>query len=158
VKIAFTGREGRAQTLYYFQTDLSDGGVKRSGFLKFCDRLGKAEVFIKSASYLLHMDGFATVRAFLIDHADAILQDDSGIPVRYLKAEDWELRPFGRYLGPIAVFHGKYQKGLGAVFRRSNPPKLEFGVGYRWRPRESNLLLAVRTPREGVAQETARQK
>lgn len=156
VKITFTGREGRTQTLYYFQTDLSEGGVKRSGFLKFCEQLGQADVFIKSASYLLHTDNFATVRGFLIEHAAAVVQDDSGIPVRYFKAQDWQLKPFGKYLGPIAVFHGMYQKGLSELFRRSNPPKLEFGVGYRWRPQESNLLLAIRTPREGVAQETPR--
>jgi hypothetical protein len=158
VKITFTGREGKVQTLYYFQTDLSDSGVKRSGFLKFCEQIGKADVFIKSASYLLHTDSFSAVRGFLIDRAAAVVQDDSGIPVRHFKAQDWQLRPFGKYLGPIAVFPGMYQKGLNDVFRRSNPPKLEFGVGYRWRPQESNLLLAVRSTREGVAQEAARQK
>src|SRR5262245_20080853 len=158
VKITFAGREGKAQTLYYFQTDLSDSGVKRSGFLKFCEQIGKADVFIKSASYLLHTDSFSAVRGFLIERAAAVVQDDSGIPVRHFKAQDWQLRPFGKYLGPIAVFPGMYQKGLGDVFRRSNPPKLEFGVGYRWRPQESNLLLAVRNAREGVAQETGRQK
>lgn len=156
VKITFTGHDGRTQTLYYFQTDLSDGGVKRSGFLKFCERLGRADVFIKSASYLLHSESFATVRGFLIDHAAAVVQDDSGIPVRHFKAQDWQLRPFGKYLGPIAVFYGRYQRGLSEVFRRSNPPKLEFGVGYRWRPQESNLLLAIRSPLDGVAQETPR--
>jgi hypothetical protein len=159
VKIVFTGREGRVQTLYYFQTDLSDGGVKRSGFLKFCEQLGIADVFIKSASYLLHSNGFATIRGFLLERAATVVQDDSGIPVRHFKAQDWQLHPFGRYLGPIAVFPGMYQKGLSEVFRRSSPPKLEFGVGYRWRPHESNLLLAVRSAREGVAaQEAPRQK
>jgi hypothetical protein len=158
VKITFTGSGGKVQTVYYFQTDLSDGGVKRSGFLKFCAQFDRADVFIKSASYLLHSGGFAAVRAFLIERAAAVVQDDSGIPVRHFSAEDWRLQPFGRYLGPIAVFPGRYQRGLSDVFRRSNPPKLEFGVGYRWRPQESNLLLAVKSTREGVTQETARQK
>lgn len=159
VKIVFTGREGRTQTLYYFQTDLSNGGVRRSGFLKFCEQLGIADAFIKSASYLLHSDGFATLRGFLLDRAAAVVQDDSGIPVRFFKAQEWQLQPFGRYLGPIEVFPGNYQRGLSEVYRRSNPPKLEFGVGYRWRPHESNLLLAVRNAREGVAQQEApRQK
>jgi hypothetical protein len=158
VKVVFTGREGKVQTLYYFQTDLSDGGVKRSGFLKFCEQFPRADVFIKSASYLLHSNGFSSIRAFLIERAAAVVQDDSGIPVRHFTAQDWQLRPFGRYLGPIGVFPGRYQKGLSDVFRKASPPKLEFGVGYRWRPQESNLLLAVRSPREGVAQETTRQK
>src|SRR5690606_27016209 len=100
VKITFTGREGKAQTLYYFQTDLSNGGTTRSGFLKFCEQLGLAEVFIKSASYLLHSDNFSTVRGFLLARGTAVVQDDSGIPVRYFPTQDWQLRPFGRYLGP----------------------------------------------------------
>lgn len=158
VKIVFTGREGKVQTIYYFQTDLSDGGVRRSGFLKFCEQFGKADVFIKSASYLLHSNNFAIVRAFLLERGAAVVQDDTGIPVRYFTTTDWRLQPFGRYLGPIAVFPGMFQKGLSDVFRKSNPPRLEFGVGYRWRPQESNLLLAVRSTPGGVAQETARQK
>jgi len=157
VKVVFTSREGKVQTLYYFQTDLSDGGVRRSGFLKFCEQFGKADVFIKSASYLLHNNNFAIIRAYLLEHGATVVQDDTGIPVRYFKATDWQLRPFGRYLGPIAVFPGMFQKGLSDVFRKSNPPRLEFGVGYRWRPQESNLLLAVRSPDEGATQETARQ-
>jgi len=158
VKIVFTGREGKVQTLYYFQTDLSDGGVRRSGFLKFCEQFGKADVFIKSASYLLHNNNFAIVRAYLLEHGAAVVQDDTGIPVRYFTTADWQLQPFGRYLGPIAVFPGMFQKGLNDVFRKSNPPRLEFGVGYRWRPQESNLLLAVRSSPGGVAQELPRQK
>jgi hypothetical protein len=158
VKIVFTGSEGKVQTLYYFQTDLSDGGVRRSGFLKFCEQFGKADVFIKSASYLLHNNNFAIVRAYLLEHGAAVVQDDTGIPVRYFTTADWQLQPFGRYLGPIAVFPGMFQKGLNDVFRKSNPPRLEFGVGYRWRPQESNLLLAVRSSPGGVAQEIPRQK
>ena len=54
VKIVFSDGSGPQQTLYYFSTDLSDGGVKTSGFLQFCAKLGVADSFLKSASYLLH--------------------------------------------------------------------------------------------------------
>src|SRR5215467_9833162 len=42
VRIRYTDNQsGNAQTLYYFTTDISDGGIKSSpGFLKFCQRLG----------------------------------------------------------------------------------------------------------------------
>src|SRR5262245_11571594 len=160
VKIVFSGRDGRMQTLYYFRTDLSDQGLNRSGFLKFCERLGISDAFIKSASYLLHSDSFGRLRGFLLERTRALVQDDSGIPVRYLKADEWRLRPFGKYLRPIAVFGSfTYQKGLNDVYRSSNPPPLDFGVGYRWRPHESNLLLALKTAtKEGVAQETTGQR
>ena len=159
VKIVFSGRGGRKQTLYYFRTDLSDSGVNRSGFLEFCERLGIADGFIKSASYLLHSGNFARVRDFLLERTRALVQDELGIPVRHFKADEWRLRPFGRYLGPIAVFtSSRYQKGLSDIYRRSKPPPLNFGVGYRWRPHESNLLLALKTTKDGgVAQETVGQ-
>jgi hypothetical protein len=144
VKIVFAGADGRAQTLYYFRTDISDHGLKGSGFLKFCEQLGKAESFVKSASYLMHSDSFSKIRELLLSRSEALIQDDSGIPVRFFKPDEWELRPFGRYLGPISIFAGRYQRQLSEVFRKSNPPRLDFGVGYRFRHSESNLLLAVK--------------
>jgi hypothetical protein len=158
VKILFSGPGGKKQTLYYVQTDVSDHGLKRSGFLKFCEKLGIAEAFLKSASYLLHSDNFAMLRAFLLDRSVTLVQDDSGIPVRFFQAEQWELRPFGRYLGPISVFPRRYQKRLSELYRRSSPPRLDFGVGYRWRPNESNLLLAQRNAREGLPKEAVGQR
>jgi hypothetical protein len=142
VKIVFSGSDGKAQTLYYFRTDISDDGLKKSGFLKFAGELGKGDSFIKSASYLPHYDSFSKIREFLLDRSQALVQDDSGIPIRFFKPDEWRLRPFGRYLGPIGEFPGRYQKGLNDLFHRSNTPRLDFGVGYRWRPNESNLLLA----------------
>lgn len=159
VKIVFSGPEGKKQTLYYVQTDVSDHGLKRSGFLRFCEKLGIAEAFLKSASYLLHSDSFARLRGFLLDRSVVLVQDDSGVPVRFFKADEWRLRPFGRYLGPISVFPNRHQKGLSEIYRRSNPPRLDFGVGYRWRPNESNLLLVQKSAKEsGVAQETTGQR
>jgi hypothetical protein len=147
VKIAFTSGEGRPQTLYYFSTDVSNGGVRNSGFLKFCEGLGTGDAFVKSASYLMHNDSFSTVREFLLAHSATIVQDDTGVPVRFFKSEDWELRPFGRYLGPIALFGRRYQRQLSDIFRSKRAKPIPFGVGYRWRPNESNLLLATRQQR-----------
>lgn len=145
VKIVFSNGAGPKQTLYYFSTNLADDSVKRTGFLAFCDKLGTADSFIKSASYLLHGGGFTRVREFLLDHSAIILQDDSGIPLAYFDPKKWRLQPFGRYVGPLALFGHAYQPGLGELFRKGNAIPLDFGVGYRWRKNESNLLLAQRT-------------
>jgi hypothetical protein len=143
-KIAFTSADGRKQTLYYFTTDLSNAGIKKSGFLKFAEKLGPGDSFVKSASYLMHSGGFSTVRDFILEHSTAVLQDDSGIPVSYFKDQDWDLKPFGRYLGPISIFRGNYQTKLAKLFKQPNRESISFGVGYRWRPNESNLLLALK--------------
>ena len=59
VKIVFSDGNGPNQTLYYFSTDLGNDGVKQSGFLAFCAKLGTADSFIKSNSYLLHGENFS---------------------------------------------------------------------------------------------------
>src|SRR5216117_3897007 len=52
VRIRYTDNQsGNSQTLYYFTTDISDGGIKSApGFLKFCQRLGSGSSFLKSSS------------------------------------------------------------------------------------------------------------
>jgi hypothetical protein len=143
-KIVFSDGNGPRQTLYYFATDLSDVGTRSSGFLKFCEMLGAGDALVKSASYLLHGGNFSNVRQFLLNRSKTIVQDDTGVPARYFKKEEWDLRPFGAYIGPIEIFPGMYQPQLQQIFRRGHPPKLDFGIGYRWRGHDSNLLLAVK--------------
>lgn len=134
---------GKKRTLYYFSTDLSDSGIKTSGFLTFCDTLGHGDSFIKSASYLMHSDHFSTVRDYLLTHSVSLLEDDSGIPVRFF-AQGWKLHPYGRYVGPISLFAGQYQSKLNQVFAKGRATPIDFSLGYRWRPSESNILLAVK--------------
>ena len=147
VRIVFAGSDGVERTLFYFSTDLSNSGVKNSGFLKFCQTLAPGNSLIKSASYLLHAGNFSTVREFLLANSSTIIQDDSGIPLDSYNPNKWRFFPFGRYAGPIDEFPGKYQPAYAELFRRSQP--MDFGIGYRWRSYELNLLLAVRLPSEG---------
>jgi hypothetical protein len=146
VRINYTDNQtGEPQTLYYFTTDISDGGIKSApGFLKFCERLGTGSSFLKSSSYLMFEEGFATIRNFILTHSNRIVQDDSGIPLAYFDAEKWNLRVFGNYLGPIELFKQHYQPKLQELFAQSNSPPLEFGFGYRWNYREANLIVAER--------------
>lgn len=145
VKIVFSDGNGPQQTLYYFSTNLADGSFERSGFLTFCSKFGPADSFLKSASYLMHTGGFNRVRDFLLEHSATILQDDSGIPFAYFDPKQWRLQPFGHYVGPLSIFGRPYQERLGELFHKGNAVPLDFGVGYRWRKNESNLLLAQRT-------------
>jgi len=144
-KIMLSNGEGTPQqTLYYFSTDVSDSGVKNSGFLKFADTLGVGDGMFKSASYLPHSGSFSEVRNFVLKKSQHIVQDDSGIPVAFFKPEQWQLTPFGRYLGPIAIFPGRNQQKLADLYKKGPAKPLDFGMGYRWRPNESNVLLAVK--------------
>jgi hypothetical protein len=147
VRIKFAGGDGAEKTLYYFSTDLSNSGVRASGFLKFCEALAPGNSLIKSASYLLHAGHFSVVRDFLLNNSATIIQDDSGIPLANYDARKWKFLPFGRYGGPISEFPGRYQSKYAELFQRAQP--MDFGIGYRWRSRESNLLLSVRSSPDG---------
>jgi hypothetical protein len=147
VRIIFAGSDGAPKTLYYFSTDLSNNGVRSSGFLKFCETLAPGNSLIKSASYLLHTGHFTTVRDFLLANSATIIQDDSGIPLLSYNPKRWRFFPFGRYAGPIDKFPGTYQPKYAELFRRAQP--MDFGIGYRWRTFESNLLLSVKLPSDG---------
>jgi hypothetical protein len=146
VRIRYTDNQsGDSQTLYYFTTDISDGGIKSTpGFLKFCQRLGSGSSFLKSSSYLMFESGFANIRDFILSHSNRIVQDDSGISLAYFNPDKWNLRLFGTYLGPIELFKQHYQPRLQELFQQSIPPPLDFGFGYRWNYKEANLMVAER--------------
>lgn len=146
VKITFSKAGGREQTLYYFNTDLSNWGLKSSGFLAFCNALGEGDSFVKSASYLLHSPNFTEIRGFLLENSATLVQDDSGVPLKFFEAGEWRLKPFGRYLKPLGIFPRAYQRDMQDLYAKGRAEPLNFGIGYRWRPNESNLLLAVRRP------------
>ncbi|HWX57581.1 hypothetical protein [Bradyrhizobium sp.] len=140
--ITFAGSDGAERKLYYFSTDLSNSSARASGFLRFCTLLAPGNSLVKSASYLMHAGNFSVVRDWLLANSSTIIQDDSGIPLASFDARKWRFFPFGRYEGPIAEFPGRYQESYAALFERAQT--LDFGIGYRWRTHESNLLLSVK--------------
>lgn len=144
VRITFSDEGRNTRTLYYFSTDLSNWGLKTSGFKTFVAQFGAADSLVKSASYLLHERNFTTARDFLLERSAAIVQDASGIPVRHFSRKRWTLHPFGRYLGPIEVFAQHHQPEMERLFARGSAQPIDFGIGYRWRPHQTNVLLAVK--------------
>jgi hypothetical protein len=140
VKINFSNA-GRTQTLYYFKTDLSGG---KSNFLKWCAAQGPGLSLLKAASYLMHTEGFAGVRNFLLEHSRVIIQDDSGIPLRAFP-KNWKVDCYGRYV-PHAEMFGKYhQPELAAIYAKDPPPpELGFAFGYHWQIERGLLMMATR--------------
>ena len=146
VRIDYTDNSSRRQqTVYYFTTDISDGGIAANpAFMKFCARHGMGASFLKSSSYLMFEDGFARVRDFILDHSNIVVQDDSGIPISYFNRGKWNLRVFGTYVGPIELFKQHYQPKLAELYEVSSPAPFDIGFGYQWDYRKSNLIVAER--------------
>jgi hypothetical protein len=136
---------GAQKTLYYLSSDLSDSFLRTNpAVLRFCERLGPTNSFVKAASYLMHQNGFNSVRTLLLQVSASLLEDDSGLPIRYFTSDRWTLRVFGAYPGPIDLFKNYYQTDLRQFYETSNPKPLTFGFGYQINSRTTTLILGVR--------------
>ncbi len=146
VKITFLDpASGARKALFYFSADLSDDGLRKNpGVLRFSEALAPTNSFLKAASYLLHQNGFSMARNFLLQVSATILQDDSGIPLRAFNPNNWTIRFFGSYSGPIELFKQFYQPELRQLYAASAPKPLTFGFGYQWNRHSSTLMLAGR--------------
>ena len=131
------------QTLYYFQFNLANDSFGRNQhFVDFLKSFGPLTSFTKAASYLMYKPYFSAVRQFILDQSLYVLQGDSGIPLRYFDPAGWDLRFYGTYAGPIALFSKCYQADMAKIYRSGGIQPLPFGIGYRHRARTSNLMFA----------------
>lgn len=144
VRIVFTSQGGESpKELFYFSADLSDGHFgKDTPLYSWLQQQPISTTFLKSASYLMHKTYFSHIRTFIIEKSQFILQDDSGIPLRFFTNGQWHIRLYGSYTRPIALFKDWYQKELHDLYRKKeNVKDLPFGIGYKYRKGESTLML-----------------
>lgn len=139
--------DGSPKTLYYFSADLSDWKLgTKDAPLKYVRSLGPLTTYVKSATYLMHKSYFSKIRNLVLARSNYLLQDDSGIAMRYFPRANWQFTYYGTYKRPINLFAKQYQPELTAAYhdslRQARP--LPFGTGYNWRQTDSNLLLAKR--------------
>jgi hypothetical protein len=145
VRIAFQRPDGPVQTLQYFSVDATDRGVAPyPEFLAHLRAAKPAPMLIKSASYLLQDKQFRVMRDTLLEAADFLVQDDTGVPYEVLKAGGWDMRLYGGYRKPIQPFHWAYQAGLDAAYKSARASELPFSFSYHWRGGKSNAMVARR--------------
>ncbi len=143
VEIRWLTGGGAVRTSVYVSGDLSNSGFN-SGFRGWLAGFGRGAAYLKAASYLPHDDRFSQVRDFVLSQADVIVQDDSGIPLRFFDSARWRIDYHGSYDGPIDLFAKHLQADLRAAYAVHPAPPLPFGSGYHWNPASANLIVAVR--------------
>ena len=144
------------KTLTYFAANLqnvpyvSRGGLvakgleSRTDMVNYFNSLDIKSTYLKSASYLMHRPTFSIIRDIILNESEAILEDDSGIPVQYFDPENWELTFYGDYKFPISLFAERHQEDLKEIYEGDNIHALPFGIGYQYRKGASNLMKAVK--------------
>jgi hypothetical protein len=137
---------GRTHELYYFSLDATDRALQfYPEFNDWLARQAPASALLKSASYLLHGAEFSKTRAMVLGAADILVQDDTGVPYRYLKQANWQVKVYGKYHRPIKPMEWGYQRDLEIVFKEQADAKpLPFPFGYHWRGEQSGLILGTR--------------
>ena len=146
VKITFQ-RPGAAQpqSVQYFSIDATNHGLAPyPEFLVHLRAAKPAPMLIKSASYLLQDKQFRYVRDALLDTAEFLVQDDTGMPYDVLKSNGWDMQLYGGYHKPIKPFKWAYQPGLEMAYKAANAPDLPFAFSYHWRGGKSNAMIARR--------------
>jgi hypothetical protein len=147
VRIQFTrAQAGSAQWLYYFSVDATDKALEfYPGFLDWVRQNRPTSVLLKSASYLLHDPQFEKAREAILATANYVIQDDTGLPYRYLNQPPWRVKLYGRYNKPIKALRYGYQADLESAYEsKGDLTELPFPFGYHWRGKMSGLLIASR--------------
>jgi hypothetical protein len=149
VKILFESESSpgnKPQTLYYFRLNLYNATFRRNRhFITFLKSFGPLITFMKSAAYVMHEPKASIVRKFVLDQSRYVLQEDSGIPFRYLDPSVWSVQFYGTYHGPISTFQDFYQADLARIYEtRGDIKPLPFGIGYRFQVDTANLLFATK--------------
>jgi len=138
-------KKGKIKEVYYYRADVSNTKWKKHE-RKIAAMLGKNFcTFIKSASYLMHQFNFSGIRNFILNNSGFILQDESGIPVKFIKPAEWNADYFGIYNGPIKIFTKFRQKELDSIYNKAGVARnLGFGIGYNYKDGNSCFMKFVR--------------
>jgi len=154
VEITFRRNRGKEQTIRYFMVNVADASLAKSSpdFIPYLERQRRFVTMIKSASYLMHKEGiqepahFEQIRSLILSHSDFVVQDDSGVPLRFFARDTWKLQFHGRYEAPTPEFGKHLQRDLKVEMQRNSTGKIPFSYGYAYKQGESNLMTAERAP------------
>ncbi|MCX6562486.1 MAG: hypothetical protein NTU60_02645 [Candidatus Aminicenantes bacterium] len=142
----FTNGTNRLRSLTYFSCDLFDVPfAKDKPFYIYTDSLNFETTFVKSASYLLHYGTFNNIRNIILRKSRFILEDDTGIPLRYFKPAEWDAQLYGEYIKPVSDFKGVDQLDLEEAYKDPvRVKKLPFHLGYHWGTNKDSILYFKR--------------
>ena len=144
VEIKYFNREENVmRTVYYLYANLRDEYFK-AGTQALIDKFDPATTagYTKSCSYCMHKPHFSQARNDMLEHAFAVVQDDTGVPYKYFEKDKWDVTLYGGYTHPLAAFEAyTYQLDLVEAYKGSDIKPLDFKHGYM---KVSSLIVARR--------------
>ena len=130
----------------YFSLNVINEEIsKHPNFSAYMSTQPQCTAIVKSASFIMHIEEcFSDIRKLVMQKSDQILQDDSGVPLRFFLKGDWDVTYFGYYDKPIPLFSNRFQESLKKNMTQYSKGKLPFSYGYDYKPGFSNLIFAVK--------------
>jgi len=151
-RIVFRKQGEEPRSIVYFTHNLADGPFQDNpGLTAWVQQWEPPITYLKAASYLMHKDSFEGIRELIVERSVAVVEDDSGVPFQWFEPSRWDLRVYGTYSGPINIFRHWMQDDLADAFEGPAAHPLPFGIGYKFKPGTSNLIVAVRKRSEPAA-------
>ncbi|MBL8173887.1 MAG: hypothetical protein JNK48_04415 [Bryobacterales bacterium] len=144
VRIEAQGAKGEVARFVYLAANLNNKWLEENEPLrKFVARAGQPAAFFKSTSYMPHKREFSVLRDLILAHCRAVVQDDSGIPYKYVDRGKWDVRLYGEYKQPYGSFRYLVQKDLRKAYEAGAAP-LGFRIGYGFGRVPSGLQVFVK--------------
>jgi hypothetical protein len=145
LEVEFRSADNSTHKLYYFSVNLSNRRLSGNwGFLHYVTGMPAAVTMLKATSYMLHHAEFSTIRDLVVNHSEAVFQDDSGIPYHCFRPDQWSLQLYGEYTRPYGSFRWFEQTDLRQAYLTRAVKPLTMRLGYGFGKVASNLLLAKR--------------
>jgi hypothetical protein len=91
---------------------------------------GPVTALIKAASYLLWFDSFSHIRSYLLDHAEWMLSDSTGVQPSLARAAGFEQETWGLFHGPFLAQYSHVKDEFLALWEASPKRMLPFYFGY----------------------------
>lgn len=147
VKVYFkTNTGGAIQTVTYMRCNIqNDYYDKNPALQNLFAKMPLSITYLKSASYILHYKQFTSFKDLILSKSKTILEDDTGIPYKYLTKDKWDVTLYGVYDKPVKDFSGVFQTDLQKAYQdtiTNKPRKLPFSLGYHWGSSKQNLIRA----------------
>jgi hypothetical protein len=143
-------------TLDYLRLNLADRRIKERPYsMKWVEATAEELVFVKAASHLMQQTNFTFIRRALLEHADVLLQDESGVGYARLSRRH-EVSLFGSFKKVNKLFREEPQQPLADAYeKRSDVGELPFRIGYL-KAAGSCLQLAVPRQKSAAPEPSAR--
>jgi hypothetical protein len=140
----------KIQKLVYFKTNLCDDPYEKYGSFKdnkalqtYLNNMPECYTYLKSASYLMNYGTFSVIRNICLAKSKSILQDDTGIALKYVDKAKWNIKFYGNYVKPVSDFKGVDQDELYKAYKSdsANIKPLPFSLGYHWANKNTQNLM-----------------